>query len=186
MNIDFLFNENFWKIAAAPIITFLVGVFTVVNNFRNNRSNNRVLKELKEQELSANIISNARIKWLETVRLHSAELIKNCIAVTSNENITREGDRQENYEDFIKYYYLLKLYYTEKDKENSDNEDHKKIISELDRLYKKIVDEFKYVTEKNGEFDGEGIKKIIDNFTTISSDYFKKVWEEAKDIKDNR
>lgn len=178
----FFKNKELWSVALAPIITFIIGVSTVANNIRSNNKNNQLLKNLKAKELSANVFSKARIDWLETVRLHTAELVKNYIAVISNENLTNKGCRQTNYEDFIKYYYLLKLYYTRTNDEGDDNEDHKKLVEQLDYIYDLFISEFNYVTQENGEFDKEKFKSEMDKFIEDSSRYFKDVWEQAKSI----
>lgn len=183
---EFLFSLEFWKIFLGPIITFFIGAATVKSNRNSNKRNNEILKDLKEKELNANIISNARIKWLETVRLHSAEFIKNYVAIISNEHLTRTGKKQENYEEFIKYYYLLKLYYTEKNRRGRNNRKHEEITSILDDLYSELLVEIIWVTEHQGEFDHDRLEKMLHEFTTISSNYFKIVWEEAKDIENAR
>ena len=183
---EFLFSLEFWKIFLGPIITFFIGATTVKSNRNSNKRNNEILKDLKEKELNANIISNARIKWLETVRLHSAEFIKNYVAIISNEHLTRTGKKQENYEEFIKYYYLLKLYYTEKNRRGRNNRKHEEITSILDDLYSELLVEIIWVTEHQGEFDHDRLEKMLHEFTTISSNYFKIVWEEAKDIENAR
>lgn len=167
----------------APIITFIIGVVTIFSNFHFNKKNNETIKELKAIELNANIIANARINWLESVRNHTADFIKNTysfkneIVLNNNSENFKEAD-----ENFKKSYFLLKLYFTENRNSEEKNVEHKQIIDASVKIYEHIYTEAEYVIQRGGEFNQVELNALLNSFTTMTSDYFKEVWEEAKNI----
>lgn len=167
----------------APIITFIIGVVTIVSNFYFNKKNNETIKELKSIELNANIIANARINWLESVRNHTADFIKNTYSFKNEIIMNKDSEKyKESYENFNKSFYLLKLYFTENKSSGKKNEDHKNILQTSREIHNHVNNQVEYVLEEKGEFDEEKLDELIETFTITTSIYFKKVWEEAKNI----
>lgn len=166
----------------APIITFIIGVVTIISNFCFNKKNNETIKELKSIELNANIIANARINWLESVRNHTADFIKNTYSL-KNEILTKNEEKfKEADENFRKSYYLLKLYFTENRNSEEKNDEHKQILDASEKIYEFIYQEEVFIRERGGEFDQNELDELLNSFTALTSDYFKEVWEDAKNI----
>ena len=61
-----------------PILAFIGVVLTVLINFFQNKKNNQLLQKQKVKELEVNVISKARIKWIEEMR----DIVSEMIALT--------------------------------------------------------------------------------------------------------
>lgn len=171
----------------SPILTAIVGYITIRSNIKSNRRNNLVSQKLKEKELNANVISNARIKWLEKVREHTASYIESanllCYELTMKYDNKRFATVLSNYR---KSHFMMKLYFTKTDHRNKINMDHAKIISLLDEIEKEIREQMRNVSKNKDSLDIDKLESVINKFCENISIYFKKVWEEAKDIENAR
>lgn len=167
----------------SPILTAIVGYITIRSNIKSNRRNNLVSQKLKEEELNANVISNARIEWLEQVRKHTADYIENtnllCYELTMEYDNKRFATFLSNYR---KSHFMMKLYFTEIDHRKKINMDHAKIVSLLNEIEKEMIKQMDNVNKNKNSIDINKIESIINKFCENISIYFKKVWEEAKDI----
>lgn len=171
----------------SPILTAIVGYITIRSNKKSNRRNNLVSQNLKEKELNANIISNARIEWLEQVRKHTADHIENtnllCYTLIMGYDNNKRAVALSNYR---KSYYMMRLYFSERDLRNKTNRNHEKIINALNDIEYEMAAQSENVIEKGEKFEEEQLEEFIEVFCDICAMYFKKVWEEAKDIENAR
>lgn len=171
----------------SPILTAIVGYVTIRNNRKSNRRNNLMSQKLKEKELNANIISNARIEWLEQVRKHTADHIENtnllCYTLISG---YRDDRLTEALSDYRKSYFMMRLYFSERDLRNKVNRNHEKIINALNNIDDEMLLQMENVVEKDEKFKPGWLEELIEVFCDICAKYFKKVWEEAKDIENAR
>ncbi|HHP6032997.1 TPA: hypothetical protein ACSEHU_001718 [Streptococcus pyogenes] len=171
----------------SPILTAIIGYITIRSNRKSNRRNNLVSQKLKEKELNANVISNARIKWLEQVREHTASHIENVFLYYSRLVL---HDNSEGFiialSDYRKSYYMIKLFFSERDVRGRLNKDHEKIINALKDIDIELEKLFINAMIKKEKVESKTLNKTIGNFCNICSIYYKKVWEEAKDIENAR
>lgn len=194
-------------------ISLIVCFISVSYNNSIANNNRRLTKENVNQQLSenrinnnkalnANVLSNARIEWLQKARENTAELVSNFFSITESfPSIGSKISKQETKEisaSFSKFFtsvYLLKIFYNVKDKNNNINEDHEALHEKLNAL-DQSVDQFQknyfiHIVNVDGnvpiDFNERmsDLHKLLEELIEESSRYFKQVWEEAKNFEDN-
>lgn len=150
--------------------------------------NEKHLTNLKNKELSANIIAKQRIDWLQNVRNATSDFISSYYELMNDfmSKVT-EKEHKEHLKEYNKNYHLLCLYYPTKDDKGVLNDDHDILVKKLEALDKEV----KYIAKKHKiNFDNRQISKVrmyeadqaLNNFIKESTSYFKYVWEQAKDM----
>lgn len=178
-NIEYLKN-NVEVIPLSTAVLALFGllfttVFKAVLEWRVNKA-----------KIKADVISKSRVEWLELIRLNTAILIESYYSYMNNFTLTESGhkemlkDLSDVQAKYNRTYWLLKLYYTEKDKKGKPNIRHNEIIEKLDTFNNKLEEFIDNNKGIYGDFDPKELDIYLEEFVEVSSKYFKDVWEETK------
>ena len=101
----------------AAIISFIGTVIIACMSFSNNKRTLKQQKEIAEKNLHANIISEARIEWIQEVRKIMADFLQKATSFNhycrqdSNFNGTKEETTKSKLETVDKYYEIQALMY---------------------------------------------------------------------------
>ena len=76
-NMQMFFNVNgeFQWASIAAIVSLCAAVLTAFSSYRGVKQNNKTQKDIAKQNIDANIKSNARIKWIQDVRILEVEYV---------------------------------------------------------------------------------------------------------------
>lgn len=164
-------------------ISAIVAIITVILNFISHK-----------QKLKAEIIGKARIEWLQNAREISVEFLNSYTELINT--VMTTGDFKEHRKAIGKYnnyMHKLKLHYPLKRKNGKSNKDHEEIVNTLNELEKNFKDfssDIKDIIENDidpkrtiSEMETTKLDSNIEEFIRKSSIYFKKVWEQAKQLK---
>lgn len=185
-----------------PLLAFIGVVLTVLINFFQNKKNNQLLQKQKVKELEVNVISKARIKWIEEMR----DIVSEMVAISY-----RVDQEQKKYlriknkasgisdklsemklkirEDVFNYNALRaksNLYLssnTVSDKgekvENKENIEFKNHIRDFSKQLIEIAN-----TKNIDEYDKEiqSLRDKREELLNYASDYLKNEWDKVKNI----
>lgn len=165
------------------VISAIVALVTVISNFISHK-----------QKLKAEIIGKARIEWLQNAREISVEFLNSYTELINTVMTTRDlSEHRKVLEKYNNNMYKLKLYYPVKRKNGEPNYDHVKIVNtlnELEKNFKNFSSEIKDIIKNDidpqiriSNMDIKNLDSNVEEFIMKSSIYFKKVWEQAKELK---
>lgn len=161
--------------------TLLGTIFVALMSYLNNKNALQQQKKLADTNTHANLISKARIEWIQEVRKLMAKFIQKSryYPFLYNNYLESEGTTKEELEKTInqelveiQYYSdLLLLYFAD----NRGNKEIRKAITEV----------IKYLNDFAENDRTEGIEfryydKSVTDLLKIATDYFKTEWTRAK------
>jgi hypothetical protein len=163
-------NGNFQWASIAAFIAFLVGLMSFYNNYKSLKQQ----KELNIQNFKGNIVSTARIEWIQEVRKKCVDFISICYDLIGNIKSSKYDETKilELKSTLEKNATLLILYFGP-DKDNNKNNDF--IVYLIELLLVKI-------TNKDGWYDKKHIVKLEDEVNVLKDFlriYFKAEWKRA-------
>ena len=142
--------------------------------------------QVNQTKIKSEVIAKSRVEWLELIRLNTAILIESYYTYMNNFTLTQGGhhnllkDLSDAQAKYNKSYWLLKLYYTEKNQYGFPNDKHIEILNRLDKFNDEVESFIDSNHGRYGAFDPKELEPYLKDFVEVSSSYFKDVWEEAK------
>lgn len=203
-------NESDWTTLITPGLTLVIGVLTVLGTYINtkrsndtvkqiekeNRTNNneilekqnKFIEEMKNKELNANIIAQARIDWLQQARDINVQFIKACYDLIEdkmkNGTVGKSDSITKFDNEFWRLYYTLVLLYPVKgegDDPEKDNEKNKDVIKHVNAVRTTIFcDTGNTNDSKNNYYDT--VEETIKQYAYKVSEYSKLEWQKIKKL----
>lgn len=161
---------NFQWSSIAAIIAFLVGLMSIYNN----RKTLKLQKDLSVENFKGNIVSKARIEWIQEVRIKSVDFISAChdfFRYIKTDNY-EESKMLELKSEIEKKSILLILYFGP---DSDDNRNNDFIVFFITLLSEKILN-------KEGYYDIKHICQLEDEVVVLKDFlriYFKAEWKRA-------
>ncbi|WP_239726926.1 MULTISPECIES: hypothetical protein [unclassified Mammaliicoccus] len=199
-----------WSSLFAPILTFLIGVATVWVTYANtkrsndtvkqiekeNRTNNneilekqnKFIEEMKNKELNANIIAQARIDWLQQARDINVQFIKACYDLIEdkmkNGTVGKSDSITKFDNEFWRLYYTLVLLYPVKgegDDPEKDNVQNKDVIEHVNAVRTTIFCGTGNANDSKKNYY-DTVEETIKQYAYKVSKYSKLEWQKIKKL----
>lgn len=163
-------NGVFQWASIAAMIAFVVGCFSIYNNYKTLKTQ----KELSLNNFKGNVVSKARIEWIQEVRKKSVDFISICYDLIMNiKSNNYSKDKVLDLKSQLKKNANLLILYFGPDKNKNENNEF--IIYLITLLSNKIVNE-------NNYYDGKHIINLETELSVLMDFlriYLKAEWKRA-------
>ena len=163
-------NGVFQWASIAAMIAFVVGCFSIYNNYKTLKTQ----KELSLNNFKGNVVSKARIEWIQEVRKKSVDFISICYDLIMNiKSNNYSKDKVVDLKSQLKKNANLLILYFGPDKNKNENNEF--IIYLITLLSNKIVNE-------NNYYDGKHIINLEKELSVLMDFlriYLKAEWKRA-------
>lgn len=160
---------NFQWACVAALISLIVGGISIYNN----RKTLKLQKELNNQNFKGNIVSAARIEWIQEVRKISVDFISTCYDLIRNTQFNEDESKILELKSSIEKSATLLILYFGPDEDNNKNNDF--IVYLINLLTIKLTNREDYYPKEHVlKLDEE--LEVLRDFLRI---YFKAEWKRA-------
>lgn len=174
-------DGNFDWSSVAAMIAFFVGLMSIYNNKKTLKSQKEISdetlklqKELNEQNFKGNVVSKARIEWIQEVRKKSVDFLTTCHNLLSYMKLKEyDEDKISELKSIIERDSTLLILYFGPGKDDNKNNDF--IVYLITLLSNKIINEDNYY-EKEHIIALEDEVYVLKDFLRI---YLKAEWKRA-------
>lgn len=157
----------------ATVITACIAIVTARMTFTNNKRVLEQQKELNEKNFEGNIVSKARIEWIQEVRKKSVDFISACYDYFRYLKVDNNNSEAIKLKSIIeKNGTLLMLYFGPSKNDNKNND---MIVFFITELIIKITNKAGYYDEDNVL----GLDDTVDVLRDFLRIYFKAEWMRA-------